>query len=57
MNAKQRSRKESSLKRLQEQLKSGVKTKKGTRDEKTPLTEKDIKRINKEIEVLKQKLK
>lgn len=44
------------LKRLQGQLESGVKTKKGTSDEKIPLTDKDIQRINKEISKLKTKV-
>lgn len=41
------------LKMLEKQLKSGVKTKKKTTDVKIPLTDSDIKRINKEIEILK----
>lgn len=41
---------------LQEQLKSGVKTKKGTRDEKIPLTDKDKKRLEKEIGILKERV-
>lgn len=45
------------LKRLQAQLSSGVKTKKGTKDEKTPLSDYDIKRINKEIQNIETKLK
>jgi len=45
------------LKRLEAQLISGVKTKKGTRDEKIPLTPKDVVRIKGEIETLKKKLK
>lgn len=47
---------EGALKRLEAQLASGVKTKKGTHDEKVPLTDKDIKRINKEIKKLEIKL-
>lgn len=47
-------RRQGALQRLEAQLASGVKTKKGTRDEKIPLTDKDIKRINKEIERLKK---
>lgn len=50
------SRKKRALEMLEEQLKSGVKTKKDTFDEKIPLTEKDIKRINKEIETLKKRI-
>lgn len=41
------------LKMLEKQLKSGVKTKKKTTDVKVPLNDSDIKRINKEIEILK----
>lgn len=51
----QRSRKSRALDMLEAQLKSGVKTEKGTRDNKIPLTESDIKRINKEIEILKKR--
>jgi NAD(P)H-dependent FMN reductase len=40
---------------LEKQLKSGVKTKKKTTDVKVPLTDADIKRINKEIEILKSR--
>ncbi len=43
------------LKMLEKQLKSGVKTKKKTTDVKVPLTDADIKRINKEIEILKSR--
>jgi hypothetical protein len=50
-------RQEKALKRLEQQLESRVKTKKGTRDEKEPLTDGDIKRINNEILVLKKKMK
>lgn len=50
-------RQKASLQRLQYQLKSGVKTKKGTRDEKIPLSDADIKRIKKEIQILESKLK
>jgi len=46
-------RKRSALKRLEVQLQSGVKnTKVGTQ----PLTEKDVHRINKEIETLKSRV-
>jgi hypothetical protein len=37
---------------LEKQLKSGVKTKKKTTDVKVPLTDSDIKRINKEIPIV-----
>ena len=57
MNVKQRSRKVSTLVRLEAQLKSGVKTKKGHMVATEPLTEKDVKRINTEILTLKTKLK
>jgi hypothetical protein len=49
-------RRASVLKTLQEQLKLGTKTKKGTVDEKVPLTEKDTKRIQREIEILKERV-
>lgn len=48
-----RSRQARALAMLEAQLKSGVKTEKKTRDVKIPLTESDIKRIKKEIEILK----
>ena len=54
--AMKQSRQSRALKRLEAQLKSGVKTKKGTTNEKEPLTEKDVKRIKKEIAILKDKL-
>lgn len=54
---KLRERKESALGRLEAQLESGVKTEKGSSGVKIKLTEKDMKRISKEIEVLKVKLK
>lgn len=38
------------------QLKSGVKTKKGTHDEKIPLTDKDVKRLETEIGILKERI-
>jgi hypothetical protein len=41
---------------LEKQLKNGVKTEKGTRDVKIPLTDSDVKRINKEIDNLKTKV-
>ena len=44
------------LQMLQEQLKSGVKTKKGTVDKKIPLTDKDKTRIEKEIGLLKERV-
>lgn len=64
-NTKKDDRRVRALARLEAQLESGVKTSKGKnvnsqfkfdRDNaKEPLTEKDIKRINREIEILKQK--
>jgi flagellin-like hook-associated protein FlgL len=52
----QKLRKQSALEMLQAQLKSGVKTKKKTYDEKIPLTDKDKARIEREIKNLKEKL-
>lgn len=57
MTKTQRSRQVSALDRLEQTLKSGVTTVKGTRDEKRPLTDSDTKRIQKEIITLKTKLK
>lgn len=51
--AAKRSRQSRVMEMLEKQLKSGVKTQKKTTDVKVPLTDSDIKRINKEIEVLK----
>lgn len=50
---KLRNRRKNALIRLEQQLKSGVKT---VKFEKQPLTESDIKRINKEIQILKSKI-
>lgn len=50
-----KSRQSRVLEMLEKQLKSGVKTKKKTTDVKVPLTDADIKRINKEIEILKSR--
>jgi hypothetical protein len=52
----QRSRQARALEMLQHQLKSGVKTQKGTRDVKVPLTDLDRKRLEKEIGILQSKL-
>jgi len=52
----QLTRREGALKRLLEQLKEGKKTAKRT-SEKVDLTDKDKKRIEKEIEVLKSHVK
>lgn len=46
----------SALKLLELQLKSGVKTVKGTWNQTTPLLSDDVKRINKQIEILKKKI-
>lgn len=54
--AAKRSRQSRVMEMLEKQLKSGVKTQKKTTDVKVPLTDSDIKRINKEIEILKGKL-
>jgi NAD(P)H-dependent FMN reductase len=50
-----RSRQSRALDMLQNQLKSGVKTEKGTRDVKVPLTDSDKKRIEKEIGILQSR--
>jgi len=50
-------RQKAALDRLYSQLESGVKTKKGTRDEKVPLSDADVKRINKEIKILETKIR
>ena len=52
----QMSRKKRVLEMREAQLKAGTKTKKGTLDEKIPLSEKDVKRIKKEIETLKKRI-
>lgn len=51
-----KSRQRNVLEMLEKQLKSGVKTQKKTTDVKVPLTDADIKRINKEIETLKTRV-
>lgn len=50
--AAKRSRQSRVITMLEKQLKSGVKTQKKTTDVKVPLTDSDIKRINKELEIL-----
>jgi len=45
------------LQRLKLQLKLNQKTKKGTKNKKIPLTEKDKRRIKKGIEILESKIK
>jgi hypothetical protein len=50
INAKQKG----ALTRLEAQIKSGEKTVKGTKDQKEPLTAKDITRINQEIKRLRE---
>jgi len=52
----QRSRRNRVLTILENQLKTGVKTQKGTSDLKVEITEFDKKRINKEITNLKNKI-
>ena len=52
----QKIRKSRVIEMREKQLKSGVKTQKKTRDVKIPLTESDIKRIHKEIDVLKTRV-
>jgi hypothetical protein len=56
MKKGQRDRRMGALVRLEEQLESGTKTQKGT-GKSVSLTEKDKKRISKEIEILESKLK
>lgn len=51
------SKRKLALARLTQQLTSGVKTKKGTRDEKIPLTKIDIQRIEREMATLNKHLK
>ena len=53
--AAKRSRQSRALDMLQNQLKSGVKTQKGTRDVKVPLTDSDKKRIEKEMGILQSR--
>ena len=53
--AAKRSRQSRALDMLQNQLKSGVKTQKKTRDVKVPLTDSDKKRIEKEMGILQSK--
>jgi len=54
--APQKSRKQRALSVLETQLNNSVKTEKGTTDVKVPLTEADVKRIKKEIEILKTRV-
>lgn len=49
-------RRKAALGRLQSQLRSGVKTVKGSLKDTTELTETDVKRINREIDKLKTRL-
>ena len=53
--ASKRSRQSRALEMLQNQLKSGVKTQKKTRDVKVPLTDSDKKRIEKEMGILQSR--
>lgn len=54
--AAKRSRQSRVITMLEKQLKSGVKTQKKTTDVKVPLTDFDIKRINKELEILNKRV-
>ena len=54
--AAKKSRQSRALSMLESQLASGVKTGKGTRDNKVELTDSDKKRLNKEIGVLQGRL-
>ena len=54
--AAKRSRQSRALDMLQNQLKSGVKTQKGTMDVKVPLTDSDKRRIEKEMGILQSKV-
>lgn len=56
MTSKQRGRSTKALARLEKQLKSGKKTAKKSFN-KVELSEKDVKRVNKEISILENKLK
>lgn len=48
-------RRQGALKRLQVQLENGTKTEMGTTDKQVPLSDKDKKRIEKEIIILTKK--
>jgi hypothetical protein len=52
----QKSRKENVIKRLESQLQSGNKTEKKSVNTKVSLTDSDIKRIKKELDVLKSRI-
>jgi hypothetical protein len=52
----QKARKENVIKRLESQLKSGNKTEKKSVNTKVSLTDSDIKRIKKELDVLKSRI-
>ena len=52
----QKARKENVIKRLESQLQSGNKTEKKSVDTKVSLTDSDIKRIKKELDVLKSRI-
>lgn len=51
-----RTRQEAAIRRMEAQLKSGVKTRKGSMTDKIPLTDWDVKRITKDIERTKKNL-
>ena len=50
-------RRKGALTRLQAQLERGTKTELGTVDKQIPLTDKDTKRIEKEINILTKKMR
>jgi hypothetical protein len=52
----QKARKENVIKRLESQLQSGNKTEKKSVNTKVSLTDSDIKRIKKELDVLKSRI-
>jgi hypothetical protein len=52
----QKLRKENVIKKLESQLQSGDKTEKKSVNVKVPLTDSDIKRIKKELDVLKSRI-
>jgi hypothetical protein len=54
--APKRSRQARALSMLENQLASGLKTVKGTKDVKADLTDSDVKRLKKEIGILQAKL-
>lgn len=53
MNQQKHQRRQRALSRLENQLKKGKKTVKGSFTDQVELSDKDIKRINKEIQILR----